>query len=60
MLSRSDDIPCRRVDDNDAVLGGGVYVDVVDTDAGARDDAEFVGGGEEGGRDPGFGADDYC
>ncbi len=34
---------CRGVDHDDAALGGGVDVDVVDADAGAADDDEVLG-----------------
>ncbi len=40
------------VDDADAASGAGGEVDVVETDAGAGDDAEVGGEGEEGGRRP--------
>ena len=36
-------IAAGRVDDNDAALGGGVNVDVVDADPGAADDDEVLG-----------------
>ena len=39
-LGGADDVGGRRVDDHDAGLGGGLHVDVVETDARAGDDLE--------------------
>ena len=43
VLGGGDDVRLRRVGDDDAALGRGLDVDVVDADAGAADDAEVVG-----------------
>ncbi len=45
-LGGADDVGGRRVDDHHAGLGGGLDVDVVETDAGAGDDLEVAGRGE--------------
>ena len=51
-------LPAGRVHHHDALLGGGVDVDVVDADAGAADDPEVGGGGDDLGGDRRAAADD--
>ena len=53
-----DGVGAGGVHDDDAAMGGGVDVDVVDAYAGAADDAEFGGGLEQLGVDLDGGADD--
>jgi hypothetical protein len=53
-----DDVGGRRVDDHHAGLGGGGYVHIVETDAGAGDDLESAGGGDGLRVDLGGGADE--
>jgi hypothetical protein len=53
-LGRRDRVARRRVHDDDAALGGGVDVDVVDADPGAADDLEERGRRDHLGRDLGL------
>ncbi len=57
MLGRGYRIAEGRVHHDDAALGGDRHVDIVDTDAGAADDAQLLGGGEHLLGDLGGGAD---
>ncbi len=57
-LGRGDDVGRRRVDDHHAGLGGGGDVDVVQSDAGAGDDAQLPGRGDGLGVHLGGGADE--
>ena len=47
VLRRGDDVPGRSVDDEDAALGGGLDVHVVEADARAPDHAQLLPRGEE-------------
>ncbi len=60
MLGRRDGIAFRGVEDDDAALGGGFYVDVVDADAGPADDLEVLRGGDDVLGDFGLAAHNKC
>ncbi len=47
VLGGGDDVGLGRVGDDDAALGGGLHVDVVDADAGAPDHAQVVGAADQ-------------
>ena len=53
VLCGGDRIAVRGIHDDDAALGGGGDVDIVDADPGAADDLELRRGGEQLGRDLG-------
>lgn len=57
-LGGGDDVGGRGVHDHHAGLGGGGDVDVVETDTGARDDLQLLGGGDRLGVHLGGGADE--
>ncbi len=57
-LGDGDGVGAGGVHDDDAFVGGGIGVDVVDSYSGATDDAEFWGGLEELSVDLDGGADD--
>ena len=60
VLGDADAVGAGRVDDEDAAAAGGRHVDVVDAGAGAADDAELGGRGEQILRDLGRAADEQC
>ena len=50
MFGRRDRIPERRVHNHDTAAGGGIDIDIVDTDTGTADNFEIAGGFENLGR----------